>query len=196
MTKDEVHALIAAGGIPYAEARPLIKSGDLLFLHDEFVLSWYGAQIEAVQLFTGPFAHVAMFEWVTIGSRQRLLVAESVVDKVRAVAVSATAGKGFIWQPMNREPSDEEHTAVADALGFGTYSKPGATEAGLNALPASEDADPRQWCAKRVVQWRRKSGLDLAPPRHAGDPGRYVPTDVQQVASALVGLPPVYVLMQ
>jgi len=170
MNEQSVLDLIKAGGVPYDSVRGKIKSGDLLALHHDFVASWYGVQIEAVQRFTGPFAHVAMFQWVNWGGVDRLGVCESVVPKRRFVAVSATAEEGFFWLPMNREPSAEEHRAVADSMGFGEYDKLGAIEAGLDKLPADEDANPRMWCAKAVNLWRRVSGVDLG--------SRYVPTDM------------------
>lgn len=179
MTRDEVLALIAAGGVPYSQVRDQIRAGDLLALHHEFVMSWYGCQIEAVQAFTGPFAHIAMFEWVKWAGVDRLIVAESVVPRVRGVAVSVTAEKGFFWIAMGREPSTEAHQAIADAMGTGEYSKEGAILAGLDRLPPDEDADPRQWCAKRVNLWARSYGLDLGR--------RYVPSDMVAAAIAQGG---------
>jgi hypothetical protein len=75
--------------------------------------------------------------------------------------VSVTADKGFFWIPMNREPPPQALAAIADSLGTGEYSKEGAILAGIGQLPADEDANPRQWCAKSVNLWARVYGLDL-----------------------------------
>jgi hypothetical protein len=180
LTHDGVLAQIAAGGVAYADVRDQIAPGDLLLLHHEFVASWYGVQIEAVQAFTGPFAHVALLDRIKLGARERVVVYESVVPKVRAVLVSATADQGFFWVRMNRPITDEEREAAWTELGVNDYDKFGAMSAGLtDTLGPHEDALPRRWCAKAVNLWRRKSGVDLG--------ARYVPTDMAIAAQNLGG---------
>jgi hypothetical protein len=166
--------------VPYAAARDDIAPGDLLFLHHAFVANWYGAQIEAVQRFTGPFAHVASFDRIVLGGEDRVVVLESVVPKQRCVLVSATAEAGFFWVAMKRPMSKAERESWWRELGADpfVYDKLGAIEAGADLLPPDEDANPRRWCAKSVAIRRRESDVDLAPRRHARDPGRYVPTDM------------------
>lgn len=169
---------LIARGVPYNAVRDDIAPGDLLLLHHAFVPSWYGVQIEAVQHFTGPFAHVAMFDRIRLGDEERVVVYESVTPKVRCVLVSATAEEGFFWVKLNRPIAPIEREAAWLEMGVNEYDKFGAISAGADALPANEDSNPRRWCAKAVALWRRMSGVQLAPPRQAGDPGRYVPTDM------------------
>jgi hypothetical protein len=192
----EVDALIAAGGVLYADIREQIRPGDLLALHHDFVASWYGVQIEAVQRFTGPFAHIAVFDRITLGADERVVVYESVVPLVRPVPVSVTAAEagGFFWLPMRRPMSDLERRAWWDVeIGGGEYSKPGAVLAGaafagLMEMPAGEDHDPRRWCAKAVGLRRRDSGVELGP--------HYVPTAQIAAARRDYGAPLVYVRMK
>jgi hypothetical protein len=193
--KIDIDALMRAG-LPYKQARSQIASGDLLFLHHDFVATWYGIQIEAVQRFTGPFAHVAVFDWIAIGGEPRLVVYESVVPHERCVLVSATAENGFFWVPLARPMSKAERESWWRELGTSPflYSKEGAVAAGANMLPPDEDEHPRRWCAKAVALRRRQSGIELAAPRHADDPGRYVPTDM--ALAALATAPIHYVSME
>jgi hypothetical protein len=194
MTKDDVLDLVAAGGVPYADVRNDIRSGDLLALHHEFVLSWYGCQIEAVQRFTGPFAHIAVFDRIVLGDEERVVVYESVVPKVRAVPVSVTAEEGFFWLPMQRPMSPEERRAWWDGeIGWGDYSKQGAmlagaAMAGLMEMPATEAADPRRWCAKAAGLRRRDSGVELGQ--------HFVPTPQIQTAMRDYGARLIYVQMK
>jgi hypothetical protein len=163
MNKDAVLEMIAAGGVSYSAVRDQIKSGDLLLLHHGFVPTLYGLQIEAVQEFTGPFAHIAILDRVTIAGVDRVVVWESVVPKFRMVPVTATVEElaGFFWIPMNAPMSTAEREAAWAMTGKGEYSKPGAVAAGLKALPVYEDDNPRMWCAKATDILRRISGVEL-----------------------------------
>jgi hypothetical protein len=186
----EVHDLIAAGGVTYAEIRDRIQPGDLLALHHDFVFSWYGCQIEAVQRFTGPYAHIALFDRIVLGDEERVVVYESVVPKVRAVLVSATADEGFFWLPMARPMSRAERAAAWNEMGVYEYDKLGAIAAGATqgALPAGEDENPRRWCAKFAGLRRRESGVELGP--------RHVPTDQIVAARRDYAAPLIYVRMK
>jgi hypothetical protein len=181
--------LMRAGGVPYSSIRDEIRSGDLLLLHHSFVPSLYGLQIAAVQEWTGPFAHVALLDRVVIGGIERVAVWESVVPDVRMVPVTSTVEDtaGFFWIPMGRAMSADAIGALWERTGKGKYSKPGAVLAGINALPADEDADPRMWCAKLVNLICRIDGVDLGP--------RYVPTDMAFEAMRLFNAPLRYVRM-
>jgi hypothetical protein len=168
MDERQVLALIDAGGISYAEARPLIKPGDLLFLHHSFVkdwveLSWYDKQIYAVQKFTGPMAHIGILDRIQSpdDDEDRVIVYESVVAKPRAVRLSTTAEQGFLWLPMNRPITAAAREAIWSALGFGDYSKWGAVLAGLKLLPKDEAARSRMWCAKFAFLMGQLYGLRL-----------------------------------
>jgi hypothetical protein len=184
----DVIKLIAGGGIPYADARPQIQSGDLLLLHHDFVASWYGVQIEAVQLFTGPFAHIAVLDRIDIGGDERVVVWESVVPKERVVPVSATADQGFFWISLRKPMTTAERDFAWNGIGVREYSKEGAVLAGLDRLPADEDANERRWCAKSANLMRRRSDVDLGP--------RYVPTDMALSAMRKYGARLQYVRMQ
>ncbi len=162
-------------GVSYSSVRGDIAPGDLLLLHDDFIPDWYGVQIAAVQAFTGPFAHIAVFDRIILGGEERVVVYESVVPKVRCVLVSATAGKGFFWIKLNRPMTRNERDMAWLEMGVNDYSKGGAIAAGLvETLGPQEDVLPRRWCAKAVNLWRRASGVDLGP--------KYVPTDMALVA--------------
>lgn len=166
--------------VDYAAVRDDIAPGDLLLLHHDFVPSWYGCQIEAVQRFTGPFAHIAVFDRVPYPDRERLKVYESVVPHVRDVLVSATAEEGFFWISLNRPMTPAEREAALSECGVNQYDKFGAIAAGLtDTLGPAEDTLPRRWCAKAVNLWRRKSGVDLGP--------KYVPTDMAIAAQNMGG---------
>lgn len=179
--------LIADGGILYSEARGQIQSGDLLFLHHSFVASWYGIQIEAVQRFTGPLAHVAVFDRIIMGGEERLVVYESVVPKPRAVLVSATAEEGFFWMPVGHPITPEEREAIWTELGVNDYDKVGAVLAGLGHMPPNEDELPRRWCAKFAALHRKLSGVNLGP--------THVPTEQAIEAMTHYNAPMRYVRM-
>jgi hypothetical protein len=146
------------------------------------VPTWYGVQIEAVQRFTGPFAHIAVFDRIVIGGEERVVVYESVVPHLRSVLVSATAEQGFFWIAMNRPMSKTEREGWWREFGANPflYDKLGAIEAGGDMLPANEDENPRRWCAKAVAIRRRESGVDLGK--------RYVPTDMAIAAQNMGGV--------
>lgn len=181
MKLPDIKAMIDAGGVPYTSVRDEIQSGDLLFLHDEFVPSWYGVQIGAVQLFTGPFAHVGLFDRIGLGGVERLVVYESVVPKVRGVLVSATAqdSGGFFWMKMQQPIAAAEREAAWREMGVNEYDKVGAVLAGLNMLPPDEDANPRRWCSKAVTLWRRFSGVEFS--------NHYVPSIMAEEALDMGG---------
>lgn len=187
MNEQTVLDLIADGGVSYSSVRNQIASGDLLFLHHDFVASWYGIQIEAVQRFTGPFAHIAVFDRIVLGGEDRLVVYESVVPKVRTVLVSATAEKGFFWMPMGVPMTKDERDAAWSEMGVNDYDKAGAILAGLDRLPSGEDADPRRWCAKFVALTRKRSLVDLGT--------SHVPTAQATLAAVRYNAPLRYVRM-
>jgi hypothetical protein len=160
-------AAMMGDALPYEKAHERIAPGDLLLLHHEFTPSWYGCQIEAVQRFTGPFAHIGVFDKIA----GRNVVYESVVPKVRVVRASVTAEHGFFWLEMHRPMTEAERERWWTEIGVNDYSKAGAMAAGMSdTLGPEEDEQPRRWCAKSVALCRRLSGVDLG--------NRYVPTDM------------------
>jgi hypothetical protein len=174
MSPPDVIALIKQGGVLYSDIRDQIQSGDALLLHHDFAAPWYGLnwydfQINVVQEMTGAFAHIALFDRIGLGGEERVVVYESVVPKVRAVLVSATAEQGFFWLRLNAPLTKEKREAIWAEMGVNEYSKAGAVLAGADALPANEAQDPRRWCAKFVGLY-----ADLGP--------RWVPTDQAMTA--------------
>lgn len=175
-----------ARGVPYASVRDDIAPGDLGLLHHDFVASWYGLQIEAVQRATGFFAHIFTFDRIVLGGEERVVADESVVPNERCVLVSNTAEQGFWWISMNRQMLKVERDSWWSEIGSHefVYDKLGAIEAGDCFLrgvqmPAAEAENPRRWCAKAVALHALKSGLDL---------GRsYVPTEMANVAQNMGG---------
>ena len=176
MDKQTVLDMIAEGGVSYESVRDQIRSGDLLLLHHDFIPTLYGLQIEAVQQWTGPFAHIALLDRVVIGGEERVAVWESVVPLRRMVPVTATVEDtaGFFWLSMNRPMSADAIASAWANTGKGEYSKPGAVLAGINALPDDEDDNPRMWCAKLINLLCRMYGIDLGE--------CYVPTAMASVA--------------
>jgi hypothetical protein len=78
----------------YAEARPQIKSGDLLAWSHRGWRSWYDIQIQLVRFFTqSEYSHVGV-AWVTGG---RTFVIEAVTPKVRIFPLSKLGD--FYWIP-------------------------------------------------------------------------------------------------
>jgi hypothetical protein len=187
MTKSEVLAMIAAGGVPYDQVRDQITAGDFMFLHDEFDLGnpWYSAQIAAVQAFTGPFAHVAVIDKFA----NRVWVEESVEPYVRVSLLSTVIGQGFFWLPLGIEMTEAERDVALKYASQGAYSKPGAIAAGARWIERTrEDADEsRWWCAKYAAIVRRPS-VDCGPV--------YVPTAMCQYLVARYGVRPIYVRMK
>lgn len=161
-------AALANAAVPYTVARDDFCPGDVLLLHHAFAadwmnLSWYDKQICAVQRFTGPFAHIGIIDRIAQAGEERVVVYESVVPKVRCVRLSTTAKDigGFFWLSLKRDISTEEREAIWTAMGTGPYSKWGAVLAGMDRLPADEDARDRMWCAKFFRLMRRLSGVQL-----------------------------------
>jgi hypothetical protein len=137
----------------YREARPAIKSGDLLAWSHRGWRSWYDIKIQLVRFFTqSEFSHVGV-AWVVGG---RVLVIEAVVPKVRIYPLSKLGTfyliPGFIdWTPETEE----------DALSFiGTdYSQLEALAAFFNT---SVDLQSMQ-CAKLVSRIRTKNLANPTP---------------------------------
>lgn len=95
----------------YANARPLIRSGDMLaWTHRASMWkSWYDFKIGIVRMFSkSEYSHVGV-AWV-VGSR--IFVLEAVTPKVRIFPLSKCGD--FYWLPMNLEwKSDTEEVALS-----------------------------------------------------------------------------------
>lgn len=90
----------------YAQARPLIKSGDILaFTHTKWG-TWRDFKVQMVRFFTqSEYSHVAT-AWVFSG---RVFVIEAVVPLVRIYPLSQLGD--FFWIPMNApwKPETEDY---------------------------------------------------------------------------------------
>ena len=184
MDKQTILDMIAEGGVPYSQVRDSITAGDFMFLHDEPEYTLYGAQIAAVQAFTGPFAHVALID--KFGGR--VWVEESVVPYVRLSPLSNVVPKGFFLLRLGIEMSEAERDIALKYVSLGEYSKPGAVAAGLNWINenSGDDDDGRWWCAKfsSIV---RRGVVDCGP--------AYVPTAMADYMTKRYGKKLIYVRM-
>ena len=89
----------------YDEARPLIKSGDLLAWSHRGWKSWYDVKIQLVRMFTrSEFAHVGV-AWVVGG---RVLCLEAVVPKVRIYPLSSLGSFYCIQDEIDWSAQTEE----------------------------------------------------------------------------------------
>lgn len=142
----------------YQDARPNIKSGDVIaFTHRKWG-SFYDLQIQAVRFFTqSEYSHVALV-WEIGG---RLFLIESVVPLIRIVPLSMFAEEGFYHLPMHCDMSDAELEFALSEVGKGQYSKWQAILAQVRGIKVGADA---LWeCAEFVIASRRESGIDLGP---------------------------------
>jgi hypothetical protein len=143
----------------YEEARPLMRSGDLVALTHLQWASLYDLQVQAVRVFTqSEYCHIAVI-WVVGG---RVFLIESVSPKVRIFPLSNLEDAGFYWIPTPDKPmTDAELEFGLSKVGHGSYSKMQAIAGQLNLLDIGDDDD---WmCAELTTVMRRLSGLDLGP---------------------------------
>lgn len=172
----------------FAEIKDKIKPGDILALHDEFVPSWYGLKIEAVQLFTGKYCHVGILD--VVDGEVRVL--ESVIPLIRNVALKDTAAKGFFWIPMNKPLNAVSREFAYSKVGVGGYSQIEAIRAGVDmylheTLPNDNQRDHLWECARFVRAVMEKNNVFL---------GEYdVPTSVVQAAQIAYNAPAIEVTM-
>lgn len=141
----------------YADARPLIRSGDLLAWTHRGWGSWYDVQIQAVRAFTrSEYSHVGL-AWVAGG---RVWCIESVVPHIRAVPLrNLVAPHGLYWLPLHHRMDADELAFALSRVGLGAYSKWQAVRAALGLLRVG--ADDLWECAEFVIAARRRGGLDL-----------------------------------
>ena len=140
----------------YAEARPQMKSGDLVALTHTQWASLYDLQVQAVRIGTeSEYCHIAVV-WVVAG---RVFLIESVVPKIRIFPLSNLKDHGFYWIPTDVPMSDAELEFGLSRVGYGDYSKLQAVAGQLGWLKIGED---ELWfCAELVWMMRRLSGLTL-----------------------------------
>jgi hypothetical protein len=125
----------------YQDARPDIKSGDLLAWSHRSWRSWYDIKIQIVRFFTqSEYSHVGV-AWV-VGNR--ILVIEAVMPKVRIYPLSSLGT--FYWVPGFLRWDDSMETKALDYVGT-EYSQ---TEAVAAYFERSIHPDAMQ-CAKLVA---------------------------------------------
>jgi hypothetical protein len=140
----------------YNEARPLIRSGDVIATTHKDWNSLYDLMVMAVRVGTmSEFCHVGLV-WEVGG---RLFVIEAVTPKVRLVPLSHFAPAGFYWLPLDTPISDPELEHAMSKVGVAEYSRWQAILGGLKRLSIGTD-DSAQ-CAEFVIECRRLSGVDL-----------------------------------
>jgi hypothetical protein len=143
--------------VKYAEARPQIRSGDLLAWSHRGWGSWYDIQIQMVRVFTqSEYSHVGI-AWVVAG---RVFVLEAVQTGVRIFPLSRLLP--FYWLPLGAN-WDAEWESEVEAWALQQvgepYSKWQAVLAGLGLLRAGED---NIWqCAEYAQEVARRQGTPL-----------------------------------
>ena len=140
----------------YADARKLIKDGDLIALTHKRWDSLYDLQVQAVRVFTqSEYCHVgtALHAW------DRLFLIESVAPFVRIWPLSNLSDDGFFWVNLDTPMSYAELRFAMSKVGKGRYSKWQAIMAKFRQLAIG--ADDLWECAEFMITHRRLSGLDL-----------------------------------
>ena len=135
----------------YEEARPLIKSGDLLAWTHKPWSSLYDLKIQLVRFFTrSEYSHVAI-AWV-IG--ERVFVIEAVIPLIRIYPLSKLGN--FYWLPMDVKWNKETEALALSKIGE-RYSTFDAIKAYFTKL----EYDSRWECAEFVAKVLEYEGIDL-----------------------------------
>jgi len=167
----------------YVDARPLIKSGDLLaFSHaTPWYRSWYDFKVALVRMFTmSEYSHVAI-AWC-VG--ERVFVLEAVKPEVRNFPLSKCGD--FYWLPIPALKFETDGLPFALARMGEEYSESQAVQ-GFFHLPSDDD----KWqCAEYVRAIAMRSGFDLGPvatptaivrfAMQQGTPNHYVINEAQK----------------
>jgi hypothetical protein len=140
----------------YEDARPLIRSGDVIALTHRRLRSFYDLQVWLVRIGTvSKYCHVAQV--MELGGR--LFVLEAVTPLVRMVPLSNFVKEGFEWISLSAPMSDAETERALARVGVAQYSKWQAILAGFKRLKLG--ADLLEECCEYVICNRRLSGVDL-----------------------------------
>lgn len=137
----------------YLEARPKIRSGDLLAWSHRAWGSWYDLKVQAVRFFTqSEYCHVGI-AWRVAG---RLFALEAVQPRVRIFPLAKLTP--FYWLPMGIHWSPIIEEFALQPVGE-PYSENQAVLAFLGKLAIGED---HQWqCAEYAVEVLKACGLDV-----------------------------------
>lgn len=135
----------------YLDARPTIRSGDMLAFSHGSWRSWGDIKTNAVRIFTrSTYSHVGL-AWVVGG---RIFVLEAVKPKVRIYPLSGS-GDFYLLPSAARWGQDTEELALS-SVGI-DYSELTAMRAFFGELPAGN----MQECAAYVREVLKKDGIDL-----------------------------------
>lgn len=135
----------------YEQARPMIRSGDILAWSHRGVTSWHDFKIWFVRLFTrSEYSHVGT-AWVT---GDRVLVIEAVMPMVRIYPLSRLGD--FYWLQMGAYWRKSTETLALSFVG-NEYSQMQAAQAPF-ATPPEDD---RWQCAELVATVARHDGINL-----------------------------------
>ena len=137
----------------YQDARPLIRSGDVLAWSHRGIRSWHDLKIWFVRLFTrSEYSHVGL-AWVTDG---RVFVIEAVMPLVRVYPLSKLLDHGCFWIP-SKAPWKATTEEYAMACVGDVYSQIQAMEAPFEMPPAD-----KLWeCAELAASILKMDGIDL-----------------------------------
>ena len=135
----------------YAQARPAIRSGDVLAWSHRGVRDWHELKIWFVRLFTrSEYSHVGT-AWC-IG--ERVFVIEAVQPKVRIYPLSKLLD--CYWLPMEAEWLPHTEALALECVGD-NYSQLQAVQAPFETPP-----DDLLWeCAELLAKIARSDGIDL-----------------------------------
>jgi len=137
----------------YADARPHIKSGDVLAWSHRGLKSWRDLKIWFVRLFTrSEYSHVGL-AWVVGG---RVFVVEAVQPMVRIYPLSKLLGGGAYWLPTGAKWMPETEQLALECVGD-PYSQRQAMQAPFGVPPL----DKLWQCAELVGGVLHADGIDL-----------------------------------
>ncbi len=154
----------------YVDARPKIRSGDLLAWSHGGWASWHDWQVQGVRIFTrSEYSHVAI-AWVVGG---RVFVIESVVGGIRIFPLSRLTP--FFWLAMEAPWATATEEYALAHIGE-PYSKLECIQAYFEPLTL----DGHWECAKWAMAVLRMDGVDL------GD--KATPADVIKAAMRRAGV--------
>ena len=136
----------------YEDARPLIKSGDLLAFSHFGWKSWHDIKIQAVRMFTrSEYSHVGI-AWV-VGSR--VFCIEAVMPLVRIYPLSKLGE--FYWLPTNVEWTPQVEDFAMSTVGA-EYSQWKAIE---SVFETPQDNDGLWQCCEFAKATLKLAGVDL-----------------------------------
>lgn len=135
----------------YSEARPTIKSGDLIAYSAGDWKSWHGIKINLIRIFMrSTYSHVGV-AWVISG---RVFILEAVVPLTRIYPLSKTGN--FYLIPLNAEWSINTEEYALSRIGE-AYSQWDAIKAYFNPLKKGSVSE----CAAYAREILLRDGIDL-----------------------------------